>query len=56
MPPDGLKQPLGGKTVLVAQAVRGAALAAPDGVKIFAREFTAQFFARLGRKVKAVCP
>jgi hypothetical protein len=35
VPPDGLKQPLVGKTVFVAQNVRGAALVAPDGVKIF---------------------
>jgi hypothetical protein len=35
MPPDSLEQTLGGETVLVAQNVRGAALAAPDGVKIF---------------------
>jgi hypothetical protein len=35
MPPDGLEQTLGGKAVFIAQNVRGAALAAPDGVKIF---------------------
>ena len=35
MPPDGLKQPLGGEAVFVAQHVRGAALVAPDGVEVF---------------------
>jgi hypothetical protein len=35
MPPDGLEQTLGGKAVFVAQNVRGTALFAPDGVKIF---------------------
>ena len=34
MPPDGLEQPLGGKAVFVVQNIRGAALVAPDGVKI----------------------
>ncbi len=35
MPPDGLEQALGGKAVFVLQNIRGAALVAPDGVKIF---------------------
>ena len=48
MPPDGLEQTLGGKTVFVAQNVRGAAAVAPDGVKIFCAGIHSAVFCAIG--------
>jgi hypothetical protein len=53
MPPDGLEEALGGKAVFVPQNVRGAALVAPDGVKIlFGRVQSKLLLLLPGDKVK----
>jgi hypothetical protein len=55
MPPDGLKQALGGEAVFVAQRIRSPALAAPDGAKIFSGRIQSEkSLPRPGDEVKAI--
>jgi hypothetical protein len=52
MPPDGLKQPLGGKAVFVVHNIIGTALVAPGGVKsLNGRVQSKLLLLRLGDKV-----